>query len=138
MAPTIPGTKFYYNSDTGFLDFLPEIQGDILLHTGLGWHGPFNSKDDALAYYKRNQAANPGWKAPAGISQVIGNAPDAANQVISNAENGVLGTFKGINLETWVLRIGELVLGIVLIGVGLAKLTGTTNIIAKAAKVAAL
>lgn len=42
--------------------------------------------------------------------------------------------FHGLNLETWVLRIGEILLGVVLIGVGVAKLTGTENTISKIAK----
>lgn len=46
--------------------------------------------------------------------------------------------FHGLNLSTWILRIGEILLGVVLIGVGVAKLTGAENVVSKAAKVAAL
>ncbi len=45
------------------------------------------------------------------------------------------GLFHGLNLEQWILRIGEIILGVVLIGVGLAKLTGTTNVVSKVLKV---
>jgi hypothetical protein len=47
-----------------------------------------------------------------------------------------LDAFKGLNLGNWILRIGEILLGVVLIGVGVAKLTGTTNAVAGAAKTA--
>lgn len=40
------------------------------------------------------------------------------------------------NITSWFIRIGEVVLGIVLVAVGVAKLTGTANVISKAAKVA--
>ena len=42
-----------------------------------------------------------------------------------------------INVTQWFVRIGEVALGIVLIAVGLAKLTGVQNSIATAVKVAA-
>ena len=42
--------------------------------------------------------------------------------------------FNGLNLGNWLLRIGEIMLGVVLVGVGIAKLTGTTNLIAAAVK----
>jgi hypothetical protein len=41
-----------------------------------------------------------------------------------------------VNVTQWFVRIGEVALGIVLIAVGLAKLTGVQNTIAKVAKVA--
>lgn len=47
-----------------------------------------------------------------------------------------LDVFKGLNLQTWALRIGEIALGIVLVAVGLAKLTGADNVISKAAMTA--
>lgn len=124
---------WYYNSRNGWVTQLPLNLATIELHIGVGWHGPFNSKQEAFDYYNRNASKNPGWKAPTTkAGEVLSNAPDAATASVEAATT----PFKGLNLETWVLRIGELVLGIVLIGVGLAKLTGTTNLIAKAAKVA--
>lgn len=42
--------------------------------------------------------------------------------------------FKGLNLGTWFIRIGEIVLGIVLIGVGIARITGAQNAISKVVK----
>lgn len=42
--------------------------------------------------------------------------------------------FHGFNLGGILLRVGEVLLGIVLVGVGIAKLTGTTNLVAAAVK----
>jgi hypothetical protein len=42
--------------------------------------------------------------------------------------------FHGLNLGGILLRVGEVLLGIVLVGVGVAKLTGTTNFVATALK----
>lgn len=118
-----------YNSNTGVIIRLPWGPAQVQLKSGLGWHGLFDSKEEAIAFYERGKAANPGWKAPTGsISGAVGNAADSAGERITDA-------YKGINLGGWVIRIGEIVLGIVLIGVGVAKLTGTTNLVAKALKV---
>jgi len=40
------------------------------------------------------------------------------------------------NITSWFIRVGEVVLGIVLVAVGVAKLTGVQNAVAKVAKVA--
>lgn len=130
----VPGLDWYYNSNTGFVVMLPKVVGEAELHSGLGWHGPFDTQADAFAYYDRNHAGNPGWKAPSTSgTDALNNAGDAAATVANNVAQA---PFHGLNLETWFLRIGEVLLGIVLIGVGLAKLTGTSNAIAKLAKVA--
>jgi hypothetical protein len=50
-----------------------------------------------------------------------------------NPANDVIG---GINIGTLILRAGEIILGIVLIGVGVAKLSGADNVISTAVKVA--
>lgn len=48
--------------------------------------------------------------------------------------NSILGIATGgltnQDIQSWMIRIGEILLGIVLVGVGIAKLTGTTNAIA--------
>lgn len=53
-----------------------------------------------------------------------------------NAGESVGNFFHGLNLGEWILRIGEIVLGVVLVGVGIAHITGVQNTISKAAKVA--
>lgn len=117
-------TEFIYNSNTGAVNELPTPLAEVELHTGLGWHGPFPTKQAALDYYDANKGANPGWQAPAGIMQEIPNAVDSATQKFLP------------DYQAWMIRIGEILLGIVLIGIGIAKLTGTTNAIAKIAKAA--
>jgi hypothetical protein len=119
---------YIYNSNTGVVAPIESVMATLELHSGLGWHGPFKSKQEAIDFYNRNKAGNPGWKAPIGVTDI--------GKAIDNAGDSATGAFKGLNLETWILRIGEIVLGVVLIGVGLAKLTGTSNAIAKIAKVA--
>lgn len=44
-----------------------------------------------------------------------------------------LDIFHGLNLGAWLLRIGEIVLGVVLMGVGVAKLTNAIPIATKIA-----
>ena len=123
--------NWYYNSNTGAVVQMPSPIGSVQLSLGIGWHGPFNSKQDALDYYTNNAAKNPGWKQPTGWVGNITNIPSAAGNVASNA----LDPFKGLNLGNWFIRIGEVLLGLVLVGVGVAKLTGTANVISKFAKV---
>lgn len=118
-------SAWYYNSDSGAINHQQQWIAYPELHMGLGWHGPFPSKDAAIAFYQQGKAANPGWKAPTGLTGNIANAAGVPT---------IEDTFKGLNLGGWVLRVGEILLGLVLIGVGVAKLSGTTNVISKAVK----
>lgn len=77
--------------------------------------GPYNSK--ALAQAAINAGGLKGDKSPAG-----------------NALSS-LGSGFSLDLGPWLLRIGEIVLGLVLIGVGVAKLTGVENTLSKLPKV---
>lgn len=122
-----------YNSRTGAVMNFPKGYGYIELKAGLGWHGPFESKEEALAFYERNKAKNPGWKAPTGVAGNLANLPDAVGSQSSAAVGGALG-LTDEEIRSWLIRISEIMLGIVLVGVGLAKLTGTTNAIAKLVK----
>lgn len=129
-----PGLKWYYNSRSGAVQEWPELYGETFLHTGTGWHGPFDTKQATLDFYTANQAANPGWKAPTGWQGNVANIPGAIVQQGEAATQSEV--FKGLNLDKWLVRIGEILLGIVLIGVGIAKLTGTTNAVAGLVKTA--
>jgi len=123
-----------YNSHTGAVVHIPAPQSAILRSLGIGWHGPFNSKEDALAFYTAGKDANPGWKAPTGVLGNVGNAVvSGGDAVTGGAISDPLGK---LNLGGWFLRIGEILLGIVLIGVGIARLTGIQNVVSKVAKVA--
>lgn len=120
-----------YNSDTGAVQEAPSWAAWFSFHSGTGWHGPFNTKQDALNYYEANKGSNPGWKAPSGLGSNIVND---TTSTLGQATQVITDPFKGINLGAWVLRIGEILLGIVLVGVGVAELTGTTNAISSLAK----
>lgn len=121
--------KWYYNSNTGIIQHLDELIMTPMLHSGVGWHGPFDTQAATLKYYNDNKAANPGWKTPTtDTSQAVNNAGESAVQAVG------LGGLTNANITSWFIRIGEVLLGIVLLGVGVAKLTGTTNAVAKIVK----
>lgn len=129
-----------YNSRTGAVQQLPSPVATALLSTGTGWHGPFDTREEALAFYVNGKAANPGWREPTGVTGNIGNIPGAIVQqneaAITGAASGIAGGL-GLSdeeIRSWLIRIGEILLGIVLIAVGVAKLTGTTNAIASIVK----
>jgi hypothetical protein len=69
--------------------------------------------------------------------QAVGSIPGAAAKGAENAVKNLtnpldlLGSF---NLGSWFLRIAEILLGLVLVGVGVAKLTGASNFISTAVK----
>jgi hypothetical protein len=58
--------------------------------------------------------------------------PDNPHNVIAKAINTDL--FHGLNLQNVITRLGEIVLGVVLVGVGVAKLTGTSNMVSRAVR----
>jgi hypothetical protein len=65
-----------------------------------------------------------------GIGQtgtVLGQLPGAAAKGAANA----IDTLGGFNLSSWFLRIGEILLGLVLVGVGVARITGVQNAVSK-------
>lgn len=84
---------------------------------GIEAHGPYQS-------YAAAQASVSSQKSQIAKGEQAGHIPNP------------LDLFHGLNLPGILLRIGEVLLGIVLIGVGLAKITGADNVINKAAKTA--
>jgi hypothetical protein len=130
--------KWYYNSRTGAIANFPTAIGDFYLHSGTGWHGPFNTQADALTYFDNNAGANPGWARPTGLLGSIENIPRAvggiATQPITDINNKLDTLTNGININNWLIRISEIVLGVVLIAVGIAKLTGNENVVYRAVK----
>lgn len=121
--------KWYYNSRSGVVASYNEVTMWPSLHAGTGWHGPFDTKQATLDYYTANKPMNPGWKAPTeSIKQGASQLAETGVQAVG------LGALTNENITTWFIRIGEVLLGIVLLGVGVAKLTGTTNTVAKFVK----
>lgn len=125
---------WHYNHFTGAVVNIPSPQGAVLRAMNIGWHGPFKTKEDTLRFYGDSKAEHPDWKEPTGW---IGNIQNAITTGADAVTGGIISDPLGkLNLGGWFIRIGEIVLGIVLIGVGVARLTGVTNVISKVAKVA--
>lgn len=61
---------------------------------------------------------------------ILGQTPGAAAKGAENA----FEKLGGFNLSSWFLRIGEILLGIVLVGVGVARITGVQNAVSKVVK----
>lgn len=128
----MPLTEVIYNSHTGVITTLPTPIAEVQLRLGIGWHGPFQSVREAVDYFHANKSKNPGWKEPTGnVGQALENAGSSAVSEVKEAVTGDIADKFG----AWFLRIGEVLLGLVLIGVGLAKLTGIENVVSKVAKV---
>jgi hypothetical protein len=87
----------------------------------------------ALQQWSNAQAANLGpqlGQVTKQLLQAAGTLPAAGVKALP-----ALDVFKGLNLGTWVMRIGEILIGLVLIGVGLAKITNAVPIATKIASV---
>jgi hypothetical protein len=63
--------------------------------------------------------------------------PGGTNSDLSKPSSilGIATSGANANITAWFIRIGEVALGIVLIAVGVAKLTGASNVVTKAMKV---
>ena len=68
------------------------------------------------------------------LSTGIGQTGTILGQVPGAAAKGAENAFHGLNLGSWFLRIGEILLGIVLVGVGVARITGAQNAVSKIVK----
>ena len=66
-----------------------------------------------------------------GVISTEANLPGAAAAGANAAYKDIFGKF---NVGNWFLRIGEILLGLVLVGVGLARITGTQNVISQIVK----
>jgi hypothetical protein len=119
-------TVWFYSSISGSV--ISELAlGDTIQAHLPGWHGPFPTKQAALNYYQQNKAAHPDWKAPTGL----------AGAVTNTVTSGVSGTADFLSRlaapNTW-LRVAEVALGLILIAVGVARLTGTQNAVSSIVK----
>lgn len=134
-APRI--LEWIYNSRSGAVNELPWAVAELELRAGLDWHGPFNSKQEALDYYARNKDAHTDWHAPSGWTEQLTQAPSTVgSKAVDTANTIKKDVLGGLDLNQLFLRIGEALLGIVLIAVGIAKLTGTANVVSKLVKAA--
>jgi hypothetical protein len=129
--PDLPGFDFIYNSHTGAVQQYPSPIASAVIKAGLGWHGPFKTERDALDFYNRNKASHPDWAEPTGVLGNIKNIPGAITGQVNAATEGVKGIFglSNADITSWLIRIGEIMLGLVLVAVGIAKLTGVDNTI---------
>lgn len=91
-------------------------------------HQPMNGyATRALAQHEADR-----WNGQPKQQKQFGTLPDPN---IDNMLPGVnLDIFKGLNLGSILLRIGEVLLGIVLIGVGVARITGLQNTVSQVVK----
>lgn len=64
---------------------------------------------------------------------ILGIAGPAAGTGVAKAAQNI-DTFHGLNLGNLLVRLGEIILGVVLVGVGVAKVTGTANVVSKAVR----
>jgi hypothetical protein len=83
-------------------------------------------------------ATTPTQYQPTGPPANVNQSP-AAVQQRTQAAGGTTGInpldiIGKFNLSSWVLRIGEILLGIVLVGVGIARITGAQNAISNIVK----
>ena len=66
---------------------------------------------------------------------ILGKVGPATGTGLANASKNI-DVLNGLNLGTLMLRAGEILLGLVLLGVAVAHLTGTENVISKTVKTA--
>lgn len=94
--------------------------------------GPFNTQQEAT---QDITSKHPGPGSFIGVVSgiLIGAGNENPNAAINNAQTAqnILG---GFNLSSWFMRIGEILLGLVLLGVGLARLTHAQNTISQIVK----
>lgn len=104
----------------------------------LSWYATAHAQSPSLTPYNASVV----WLAGTGVGNAVGASVGATgaatNQTATGTVNGlnqfskdVLG---GFNLGGWFMRIGEILLGLVLIGVGVARITGVQNIVSAAVK----
>lgn len=109
--------SYVYNHNTGSVNYLPEPAAKAFVATGsaLGWHGPFDTKEAVQKFYDESKAAHPEWEAPTGYAGVVGN-------VVPDTKIDPLG-FGNLNFEHWLIRLAEIAVGMVLLGVGISQLS---------------
>lgn len=122
------GAGWYYdslNNDVVHQNLAESLANALLTY----YHGPYAT--EALAETHAGVVGATGIpNEPTGESLTKG-----LNTITGSVSSDILG---GLNIGNLVLRAAEILLGITLIGVGIAKLTGAENIISSAIKKAPL
>lgn len=136
-ATTRPADAKIISTDVGSAAYNTLLNTDSGTVNGeVRYMGPFNSLQAA-------QSAAPGaltfgdWTGAiiAGLMAGAGNEPNPATSVGAGFAVGtVADKLGGFNLGSWFLRIGEILLGLVLVGVGIARITGAQNIVSQVVK----
>lgn len=127
--PSPFGMVWFYNSISGSVIETTRFGDTIQAHIP-GWHGPFGTKQEALDFYARNKARNPGWAQPSGFFGTVGNTVKHGATSAAGAALGSVGIHG--DLRQLALRTVEVILGALLIIVALEnvmKETGATNIV---------
>jgi hypothetical protein len=83
----------------------------------------------ALAQAEANR-----WNSKPASQKLSGTTPNPNADTVLPPGFKLPNVLGGFNLSGWFLRVGEILLGLVLVGVGLARLTHTQNIISQAVK----
>lgn len=101
---------------------------------GLGFHG-YATEAQAKANPNSANAAQMLIASPI----LAGNVPVGVTNIpnpTTTIQGGVAAAdaLGGFNIGSWFIRIGEILLGLVLIGVGVARITGAENAISKVVK----
>lgn len=105
------------------------VGGTLSLHN-ITWTimgGPYSTKALANAAIPAIQKATPAPGAVSQVTQSVTNAVPGLNQI---------GTFFSDlgQANTWI-RVGEVILGVILIGIGIAHITKVENVVSKAVKI---
>jgi hypothetical protein len=136
-SPTIPADAKIISTRVGSNAY------NTLLHTDTGtvngmvrYMGPFPSQTAAKSAAPGKLTAGD-WTGAviAGLQLGAGNVPNPKSAVGTGFAVGTaVDTLGRFNLGAWFLRIGEILLGLVLIGVGIARITGLQNAVSEVVK----
>jgi hypothetical protein len=105
--------KWYYQPATGFVfDYNPYLLPPPLTVGPLKVQGPFNSKEEAYAFYEREKGKHPDWKDPKNIS------PDIPGPSIPDVAGGVEALYRVLTSKNLWIRVAEFSVGILLLAIG--------------------
>lgn len=131
MAPSNPfhdGKNWFYNRNSGEIKHASNY-AEWLYMSSLGWMVRFKTKADAEKWAKANPPTNKNPFNPSNPTHPLnpggGIVPEVPGSGVLTDVSGFLSALTQRN--TW-LRVGEGILGLLLIGIGVAALTKNTPI----------